>query len=193
MKKGYQAIAWIELVGAVLLLFSSTGVLINNLITGHFLNIGFPLIVVSQAVILFFGGLFLLQFDERGFIISFVAQATQLIFINSSTLTYLVVSPIAFFITVESSEGVGTNFFLSTFSLTQGESVPNFTLGLNLFAVGIILALLRPYELLKEYGRVPIKIKCKNCNDTLGFDVELAGKQITCEYCSEVNDIDSNL
>ena len=95
-------------------------------------------------------------------------------------------SPVAITFTLNTNPDWMFNFSLSTdFTFWFSSPLPYSEFGINFLSIGFIIYLFRPFQLLKEYGRLPRKLKCENCNTNYGWDAEYEALEFKCDYCSE--------
>tara|TARA_R110000868_G_scaffold408293_3_gene690961 strand:+ start:29443 stop:30027 length:585 start_codon:yes stop_codon:yes gene_type:complete len=172
------------------------GVLLTVKIIGYFtLNIGLEnyfaailsLLFLFPSLSLVFGGYFLWHYKQRGFLLSILGLGFQTLFFATPWFSYTMLSPLSITFTLNSYPDWAFSFSFSTdFTFWFSSPLPYSELGINFLSIGFIIYLFHPFQLLKEYGRLPRKLKCENCNTNYGWDAEFEKLEMKCEYCGKV-------
>ncbi|HCD52146.1 MAG TPA: hypothetical protein DEQ34_06855 [Balneolaceae bacterium] len=187
MKNTFRVIAVIEMLGGASLAFSLFGHILTFATNGQYLNLTIGLILLIPAASLILGGWWMFKFEKIGFLFSIIGQAFQTVVISTPWISYLIYSPLAFLIKVNTNGNLTTSLELSTdYALSFNNTVQFSEFGLNVITIALLIYLLRPYQLLKEYGRLPRRLKCENCNTNYGWDAEYKEQEIKCEFCGDV-------
>ena len=187
MKRTLQVIAAIEILGSGLLVFGLIDLFYNSLISGQFVSALMVLFLLIGSAILGLGGYWLWHFKEKGFLLSIIGLVFQALYLTTPFLKYYMFSPFAFVLNLSTNGGLGTAIYISSdYSFSIFNELQYSEFGINIVAVILLGFLFQPYLVMRKHGRLPRKLKCKNCNNTFGWNVEYKEQEIKCEYCSEV-------
>ncbi|MFY0685296.1 MAG: hypothetical protein JXR20_12155 [Balneola sp.] len=187
MKNTFRIIAVIEMLGGAFLALSLFDLIFTFATLGQFLNLAITLFLLVPAASLILGGLWMFKFEERGFLLSIISQAFQVIVISTPWISYFVFSPLALLIKFNTNGNFATSLELSTgYAFSFNNTVQFSEFGINVITIALLIYLIRPYQLLKEYGRLPRRLKCEKCNTNYGWDAEFKKQEIKCKYCDEV-------
>jgi cytochrome c oxidase subunit IV len=183
----FRLIALFEVLGGLLLTLEIIGYFTFYIGLENYLAAILSLLFLIPSLSLAVGGYLLWNYKQRGFLLSIIGQSFQTLFFATPWFSYTMLSPVAITFTLNTNSDWMFNFSFSTdFTFWFSSPLSYSEIGINFLSIGFIIYLFHPFQLLKEYGRLPRKLKCENCNTNYGWDAEFKKLEIKCEYCCKI-------